>query len=102
MLVAMREYDPAALNAPLAAVRAQTAVVLRPALLSEQAVSAVIRAAAGGEAGDELCATVYTACGGNPLYLAELLRTADLSGRPWPRCRRRSCWQEGWRRSRDR
>jgi len=82
MLVAMRECDPAAMGAPLAAVRAQTAVVLRPALLSEQAVSAVIRAVAGGEASDELCAAVYTACGGNPLYLAELLRTANLSGRP--------------------
>ena len=31
----------------------------------------------GGEAGDELCAAVYAACGGNPLYLAELLRAAD-------------------------
>ena len=28
------------------------------------------------------CSAVYAACGGNPLYLAELLRAADLSGRP--------------------
>jgi DNA-binding CsgD family transcriptional regulator len=81
MLVAMRQGDPAAMGAPLAAVRAQAAV-LRPALLSEQAVSSVVRAAAGGEASDELCAAVYAACGGNPLYLAELLRAAEDSGRP--------------------
>src|ERR1700761_2660775 len=34
MLMAMRQCDPAAMGAPLAAVRAQAAVVLRPALLS--------------------------------------------------------------------
>jgi DNA-binding CsgD family transcriptional regulator len=49
-------------------------------------VSAVVRAAvhdgAGGEAGDELCAAVYAACGGNPLYLTELLRAAGRRGRP--------------------
>ena len=50
VLVAMRQGDPAAMRAPLAAVRAQAAAVLRPVLLSEQAVSAMVRAAAGGEA----------------------------------------------------
>jgi hypothetical protein len=54
---------------------------LRPALLSEEAVSAVVRAAVGGEVSDELCSVVYAASG-NPLYLAELVRAADLSGRP--------------------
>ena len=82
MLVALRQGDPAVMGAPLLAVRAAAAVVLRPALLSEHAVSAVVRAATGGEVSDELCAAVYSACGGNPLYLAELLRAADLSGRP--------------------
>jgi tetratricopeptide (TPR) repeat protein len=86
LLVALRPGDPAVLGAPLLAVCAEAAAVLRPALLSEQAVSAVVRAAAhpevGGEAGDELCAAVYAACGGNPLYLAELLRAADRGGRP--------------------
>jgi DNA-binding CsgD family transcriptional regulator len=80
MLVTMRQGDPAEMSAPLAAVRAQAAV-LRPALLSEQAVSAVIHAA-DGEASDELCGAAYQACGGNPLYLAELLRAAEGSGRP--------------------
>jgi hypothetical protein len=64
----------------------EAAAVLRPALLSEQAVGAVVRAAAHpgveGEAGDKLCAAVYAACGGNPLYLTELLRAADRGGRP--------------------
>jgi len=41
-----------------------------------------VRAAGGGEAGDELCAAVYAACGGNPLYLTELLRAADRRGLP--------------------
>ena len=88
-LVALRPGDPAAMGAPLLAVCAEAAAVLRPALLSEQAVSAVVRTAvhaggggAGGEASDELCAAVYAACGGNPLYLTELLRAAERGGRP--------------------
>jgi DNA-binding CsgD family transcriptional regulator len=88
-LVALRPGDPAAMGAPLLAVRAEAAAVLRPALLSEQAVSAVVRTAVhaggggtGGEASDELCAAVYAACGGNPLYLTELLRAAERGGRP--------------------
>jgi len=86
VLVALRPGDPAVQGAPLLAVCAEAAAVLRPALLSEQAVSAVVRAAAHpeveGQAGDELCAAVYAACGGNPLYLAELLRAAGRGGRP--------------------
>ncbi|MBV9207256.1 MAG: AAA family ATPase, partial [Actinobacteria bacterium] len=81
MLVASRPGDPAVTGAPLLAVRAG-ATVVRPALLSAEAVSAVVRVAAGGQASDRLCAAVHAACGGNPLYLAELLRTAELSGRP--------------------
>ena len=86
VLVALRPGDPAAMGAPLLTVCAEAAAVLRPALLSEQAVSAMVRVAVhdgtGGEADDELCAAVYTACGGNPLYLTELLRAADRGGRP--------------------
>jgi hypothetical protein len=81
MLVALRQGDPVAVEPPLLAVRAQSAEVLRPALLSGQAVSAMVREAAG-EASDQLCAAVYTACGGNPLYLTELLRAAARDGRP--------------------
>jgi len=82
MLVALRKGDPSVVGAPLLAVRAAAAAVLRPALLTERAVSAVVRATAGAEASDELCAAMYVACGGNPLYLTELLRAAELSGQP--------------------
>ena len=82
LLVALRQGDPAVMGTPLLAVRAAATTVLRPALLSEEAVSAVVRAAAGGAAGPEMCVAVYAACGGNPLYLAELLRAAEFSGRP--------------------
>jgi len=86
MLVALRPGDPVVMGAPLLAVCAEAAAVLRPALLSEEAVRAVVRAGAhagvGGEVSDELCAAAYAACGGNPLYLTELLRAADRSGRP--------------------
>jgi tetratricopeptide (TPR) repeat protein len=86
LLVALRPGDAAVMGAPLLALCAEAAAVLRPALLSERAVSAEVRAAvhAGGgdEASDELCAAVYAACGGNPLYLTELLRAADRAGRP--------------------
>jgi len=81
MLVASRPGDPAAAEAPLVAVHAAAAGVLNPALLSGQAVRAVVQEVAGGEASDELCAAVYAACGGNPLYLTELLRAAEWEGR---------------------
>jgi DNA-binding CsgD family transcriptional regulator len=82
LLVAWRQGDPAVIGAPLLAVRAEASTVLRPALLSEEAVRAVVRAAAGGAVGDGLCAAVYAACGGNPLYLTEMLRAAGRDGRP--------------------
>ena len=82
LLVALRQGDPAAFEAPLLAVRAEASAVLRPALLSEKAVSALVRTAVGGVTSDELCAAVYAACGGNPLYLTELLRAAERDGRP--------------------
>ena len=70
------------MRAPLLAVRAEAAVVLRPALLSEAAVRRWCAPRPAAAASDELCAAVYAACGGNPLYLTELLRAAELSGRP--------------------
>jgi DNA-binding CsgD family transcriptional regulator len=82
LVVVWRQGDPAVMGARLLAVRAEASAVLRPALLSEVAVSALVRAAAGSAVTDELCAAVYAACGGNPLYLAELLRAAGQDGRP--------------------
>ena len=56
--------------------------MVRPELLSESAVVAIVRAALGAGATDELCAAVWAASGGNPLYLTELLRAGELEGRP--------------------
>jgi DNA-binding CsgD family transcriptional regulator len=56
--------------------------VVRPALLSEGAAGAMVRARLGEEAGDELCAAAWEATGGNPLYLTELLRAVESAGRP--------------------
>jgi predicted ATPase len=81
LLVALRPSEPALAPAPLLALRTEAATVLRPTLLSEGAVSAVVRARAGSRAGDQLCAAVYGASGGNRLYLTELLRAVDLDAR---------------------
>ena len=82
MLVAVRPGEPTLTGASLLALRAEAGAVVRPALLSEGAVSAIVRATVGGRASDELCAAVWAASGGNPLYLAELLRAVELDDRP--------------------
>jgi DNA-binding CsgD family transcriptional regulator len=82
LLVALRPVAPALPEAWLEALLAEATVVVRPELLSEGAVRAITRASLGTGVTDELCAGVWTASGGNPLYLAELLRAAHLQGRP--------------------
>ena len=74
LLVALRPEEPALTGVALLALRAEAAMIVRPALLSDAATTTVVRAATGGRASDELCAAVWTASGGNPLYLTELLR----------------------------
>src|SRR5262249_49534719 len=56
--------------------------VIQPGLLSEGAVSAIVQAAVGNKASNELCAAVWMASGGNPLYATELLRIGELDQRP--------------------
>jgi DNA-binding CsgD family transcriptional regulator len=73
LLVAQRAGTLAALPAP---------DVVRPGLLSEDAVAALVRGALGAEADDELCAAAWSATGGNPLYLTELLRAVQGANRP--------------------
>ena len=73
LLVASRPLDPVATDAGLLALRAEARAVVRPALLSEAAVAAVVRAAVA-DATDERCRSFWTSTGGNPLYLDELLR----------------------------
>jgi DNA-binding CsgD family transcriptional regulator len=78
LLVALRPVERASGEAPLAAVRAQAAPVLRPRLLSQAAVTAIVKKRVGGEASEELCAAVKRASGGNPFYVREAIRAVEL------------------------
>ncbi|MGN6170109.1 MAG: ATP-binding protein [Solirubrobacteraceae bacterium] len=78
LLVALRPGKPASEGASLAALRAEATGVVRPGLLSEGAVGAIVRGAFSGDATDELCAAMWESSGGNPLYVAELLRAVEL------------------------
>jgi DNA-binding CsgD family transcriptional regulator len=81
LLVALRPSDPAFANATLLALRAEAPTILRPALLSENAVGALVRTTLGSELSNGLCEAVWTASGGNPLYVTELLRALELNDR---------------------
>jgi tetratricopeptide (TPR) repeat protein len=82
LLVALRSAEPTSAEAPLMVVRDAATRVLRPRLLTVGAVGAIVRARLGGKAGDELCADVARASGGNPFYVRELLRAAEVHGDP--------------------
>ena len=77
LLVALRPADPAFANTMLLALRAEAPATLRPALLSESAVGALVRATMGSKSNERLCEAVSIASGGNPLYVTELLRGLD-------------------------
>jgi DNA-binding NarL/FixJ family response regulator len=66
----------------LEALREEARAVIRPELLSQSAVAAIVRTVLGSAANDEIGAAVWEASGGNPLYLVELLRVARLEDRP--------------------
>ena len=78
LLVALRPVEPASGEAPLMAVRAAATAVVRPRLLSLDAVTAMTRERLGAQVSDELCGALSRASGGNPFYLAELLRALEL------------------------
>jgi DNA-binding CsgD family transcriptional regulator len=80
LLVAYRPVQQTA--AWMDALLDQTQRVVRPELLSEGAVSAIARAVLGSRATDDLCAAVWAASGGSPLYLTEVLRAARPGDRP--------------------
>jgi len=82
LLVALRPVEPGLVEAWFEALRAEARAVVHPELLSEDAVGAIVRAVLGPVATDELCAAAWAASSGNPLYLAELLRAAQLGKRP--------------------
>ena len=65
LLVALRPSRPVEEPPPLAAIRAEAAVV-RPGLLSEAAAAHLVCSAAGGEVSVEFCTALWRASGGNP------------------------------------
>jgi DNA-binding CsgD family transcriptional regulator len=68
-------------SVPEAELRASANVqLLRPAPLSLEATANVVRAALGGEAGDELCRACHGASGGNPFLARELALAAVAEG----------------------
>jgi DNA-binding CsgD family transcriptional regulator len=81
LLVALRPGDPASANVTLLALRAEASTILRPRLLGEKAVGMLVRATMGSRSNDGLVEAVWTASGGNPLYVTELLRALDLNDR---------------------
>lgn len=81
LLVALRPVQAVVPGGSLGALF-DTAQVLRPELLSEDAVGAIVRGMLGSDASGELCEAAWAASGGNPLYLSELLRTARSRGVP--------------------
>ena len=76
LLVAVRATDRASADASLRAVRSASTVV-RPRLLSRDAVAEVVRDTVGEPPGDDFCAAIWHASGGNPFYLRELLRPLE-------------------------
>ena len=79
VLVAVRPTEEALVDASLRAVRV-AATVVRPGLLSRDAVTSLVRNKVGDDASDELCAAVLQASGGNPFYLHEMLRPLEEEG----------------------
>ena len=82
LLIAARPVPVASAGAPIEVLLGEGRAVVRPELLSETAVGAIVRAALGDGVSDRVCAAACAASGGNPLYLAELLRAARRDGRP--------------------
>jgi DNA-binding CsgD family transcriptional regulator len=82
LLVALRPADPAEDAAALLAVRGQPAVIVRPRLLSGQAVASLACEALGTQVSAQHCSWLKSTSGGNPFYLRELLRAVTVSGLP--------------------
>jgi DNA-binding CsgD family transcriptional regulator len=73
VMVALRPAEPLSSQGPLLAIRARAPAV-RPALLSAAAVATIVRATLGAGTPDARCNALTEASGGNPFYLAELIR----------------------------
>jgi DNA-binding CsgD family transcriptional regulator len=79
LVAALRPDEPASQSRPLVAVRA-AATTIRPSLLSQPAVAAIVRNALGSGANDDVAALAHLATGGNPFYLQEFLRALERAG----------------------
>ncbi len=79
LLISMRPDYPARTRRSLLALRGEAAAVLRPGLLSLDAVRLIARGRLGEAATDQLCEAVWTASGGNPLYATELTRAVKVA-----------------------
>ena len=82
LLIALRRVQPVLMGGSLQVLLDQAQSVVRPELLSEGAVGAIVRGVLGSGVSSDVCAAVWTASGGNPLYLTELLRAARSGDRP--------------------
>ena len=80
LIVALRPDEPASRSQPLVAVREAATTTIRPALLSRQAVAAIVRNMLESGAEDEVAELAYRATGGNPFYLREFLRALERTG----------------------
>ena len=82
LIVTLRADEPRSKARALVAVRAAASTTLRPALLSEQAVAAIVGETLGRATDGDTCADIYRASGGNPFYVLELLRALKRADHP--------------------
>jgi len=80
LVAALRPEEAASRSRPLVAVRS-AAKVIRPSLLSPQAVAVILRAGSVAM-NDDVCALAHRATGGNPFYLREFLRAVQRAADP--------------------
>jgi DNA-binding CsgD family transcriptional regulator len=80
LVVALRPGEPASTVASVVRLRAEARALVRPSLLSEHATATILRGGLGPTVRDDLCAAAWSASGGNPLYLTELLRAIERQG----------------------
>jgi DNA-binding CsgD family transcriptional regulator len=84
LLVTLRPSEPASTATALVSIRTGADRTVRPGLLSQGAVTWVVRQTLGGQVSEELCAALKRASGGNPFYLQELLRAVDANAGTGP------------------
>lgn len=82
LIVSLRPDEPRSQGRALLSVRAAANATVRPALLSQQAVTTLARKALGTTVDGEVCASIHRATGGNPFYVWEMLRALRHADHP--------------------